>query len=99
MHRDLSAYTGARGGRDLRHSHGSTACSNEAVQAGNGIHSNLWLEILERFDKANVALPKPGLDLSAAVDLLYSSDGFVRSLRPQFQVFEVRAKALSVDKS
>lgn len=61
--------------------------------------ATLWLEVLERFDKANVALQKPGLDLSTAVNLMSSLEGFVRSLRSQFQAFEERAKALSVNKS
>lgn len=54
-----------------------------------------WCEILERFDKTSVALQKPGLDISTAVDLLSSLEGFVDSLRPLFDTFEARARTMS----
>lgn len=54
-----------------------------------------WSEILERFDKTSEALQKPGLDISTAVDLLSSLQGFVNSLRPLFDTFEARAHILS----
>lgn len=54
-----------------------------------------WCEILERFDKTSVALQKPGLDISTAVDLLSSLEGFVDSLRPLFDTFEARERTLS----
>lgn len=56
-----------------------------------------WSEILERFDKTSVALQKPGLDISTAVDLLSSLEGFVNSLRPLFDTFEERARTLSTN--
>jgi len=55
----------------------------------------LWHCILQRFEKASVALQSVELDLCKAVDLVGSLRDYIGGLRDQFDRFESQAKELS----
>lgn len=59
------------------------------------LNAIFWTDILQGFPKTSVALCKPGLDISTAVGLLSSLEGFVSSWRPFFHSFETKAHTLS----
>lgn len=56
----------------------------------------MWNHVLQCFQGTSVALQAVDLDLCNAVDLVRSLQDYIVGLRDEFDVFEARAKAMSL---
>ena len=61
-----------------------------------GIFTECWYAILKRLNATNIQLQNPKMDLNTSVYLLKSLQGFIESLRNDFDRFEEEGSALQV---